>query len=487
MKYLQKLGRSLMQPVAVLPVAAILFGIGYAIDPSGWGNGSPVAAFLIKSGGAIIDNLPIIFAVGVAYGMSKDSNGAAALSGLVAFLVVTTLLSEGTITMLRSGQAPLDTEGFGKINNVFIGILSGVVASSVYDKFSGKKLPDALAFFSGRRMTPIITSFAMILVSAILYFVWPAIYSALVAFGKWMIGLGPWGAGIYGFFNRLLIPTGLHHALNSVFWFDIAGINDIHNFLGGAEKLASGEAIVGVTGMYQAGFFPIMMFGLPGAALAMIKTARPERKKAVKSIMMAGILATVVTGLTEPIEFSFMFLAPGLYLIHALLTGISLIIAAFLKATAGFGFSAGLIDYMLSLKNPVANKPWILLIMGVAAFFIYYFLFKFLIEKFNLKTPGREDEPNEKEGKTFDENTDFTQMAKTILAGIGGKENIDTLHYCITRLRFEVKDETKVNEKQITSSGISGIIRPSQKSVQVVVGPQVQFVYDEIMKIVGEI
>ena len=255
MKYLQKLGRSLMQPVAVLPVAAILLGIGYAIDPSGWGTGSPIAAFLIKSGGAIIDNLPIIFAVGVAYGMSKDSNGAAALSGLVAFLVVTTLLSEGTITMLRAGQAPLDTEGFGTINNVFIGILSGVVASAVYDRFSGKKLPDALAFFSGRRMTPIITSFAMILVSAILYFVWPAIYSVLVTFGKWMIGLGPWGAGIYGFFNRLLIPTGLHHALNSVFWFDIAGINDIHNFLGGAEKLASGEAIVGVTGMYQAGFF----------------------------------------------------------------------------------------------------------------------------------------------------------------------------------------------------------------------------------------
>lgn len=486
MKYLQRLGRSLMQPVAVLPLAAILLGLGYWIDPSGWGTGNPVAAFLIKSGGAVIDNLPILFAVGVAYGMSKDSNGAAALSGLVAYLTITTLLSEGVVTMLRSGEAPLATEGFGKISNTFIGIISGVVASEVYNKFSNKKLPDALAFFSGRRMTPIITSFAMIAVSCVFYFVWPIIYSGLVTFGEWMVGLGPWGAGIYAFFNRLLIPTGLHHAINSVFWWDVAGINDIPNFLAGAASLEAGTAVKGVTGMYQAGFFPIMMFGLPGAALAMIRTARPERRKEVKALMMAGILATISTGLTEPIEFSFMFLAPGLYLVHAVLSGISMIVAALFKSTAGFGFSAGLIDYVLSLQNPVANKPWILLIMGVVTFFIYYFLFKFIIEKFDLKTPGRTVEENANEGKHFDENTDYTAMAKTILAGVGGKENIDSLHYCITRLRFELKDETKVNEKQIKSSGITGVIRPSQKSLQAIVGTQVQFVYDAMMELMNK-
>ena len=486
MKYLQKLGRSLMQPVAVLPLAAILLGLGYAIDPSGWGTSNALAAFLIKSGGAIIDNLPIIFAVGVAYGMSKDSNGAAALSGLVAFLTITTLLSEGTVTMLRNGEAPLAAEGFGVISNTFIGILSGAVAAEVYNKFSNKKLPDALAFFSGRRMTPIVTSFVMIVISGVLYYVWPMIYSVLVSFGEWMVGLGPWGAGIYGFFNRLLIPTGLHHALNSVFWFDIAGIKDIPNFLGGAEALKTGAAVKGVTGMYQAGFFPIMMFGLPGAALAIIKTAKPERRKEVSALMMAGILATVVTGLTEPIEFSFMFLAPGLYLLHAILSGISLTIAALLQSTAGFGFSAGLIDYLLSLKNPVANKPLLLMAMGVVTFFVYYFLFKVLIEKFNLKTPGRNDEATETEGKEFAADTDYKKMAETILAGVGGKENVETLHYCITRLRFELKDETKVNENQIKSTGISGIVRPSKNALQVIVGTQVQFVYDAMMELMNK-
>lgn len=486
MKYLQKLGRSLMQPVAVLPLAALLLGLGYWIDPSGWGGNSPAAAFLIKSGAAIIDNLPIIFAVGVAYGMSKDSNGAAALSGLVAFLTITTLLSEGVVGMIRGGNAPLPTEGFGKINNAFIGILSGAVAAAVYDKSSNKKLPDALAFFSGRRMTPIVTSLVMILVSVVLYFIWPVIYSGLVSFGTWMVGLGPWGAGIFGFFNRLLIPTGLHHALNSVFWFDVAAINDIPNFLGGAAALESGAAVKGVTGMYQAGFFPIMMFGLPGAAIAMIKTAKPEKRKEVKALMMAGIVATVVTGITEPIEFSFMFLAPGLYLLHAALTGVSLIIASLIKTTAGFGFSAGLIDYVLSLRNPVANRPWILLILGVATFFIYYYLFKYFIEKKNLKTPGRTDEPSPTEGKTFAANTDYAQMARTILAGVGGKENIEDLHHCVTRLRFELKDETKVNEKQIKSTGVTGVVRPSQKSLQVIVGTQVQFVYDAMMEIINK-
>lgn len=483
MKSLQKLGKALMQPVAVLPVAALMLGLGYYIDPHGWGANSPIAAFLIKAGGAVVDNIPWLFAVGVAYGLSRDKDGAAALSGLVAMFVLTSLLSPGSITMLRGGVEPLPAEGFGKIANAFTGIISGIVAAACYNKFHNKQLPVALSFFSGRRMTPIVTSFVMILVAAVLYFIWPVVYSALVRFGEFIVKLGPAGAGIYGFANRMLIPSGLHHALNAVFWFDIAGINDLNNFINGAKALQEGTAVIGQTGMYQAGFFPIMMFGLPAAALAMYHTAKPNRKKEAYGLLLAGAVASFVTGVTEPLEFAFMFLAPVLYLIHAVLTGVSLFVASLLKTTAGFGFSAGLFDYLLSLKNPVANKPWMLLILGVIFAVIYYGVFRFFISRFNLKTPGREDDVQASEGNVLDEKTtDFRRMAEVILQGLGGKENIDTLDYCITRLRVETKDYTKVNEKQIKSSGVAGVIRPSQKSVQVVVGPQVQFVYDELKK-----
>ena len=221
MKYLQKLGRSLMLPVAVLPAAAILMGIGYWIDPTGWGAESAVAAFLIKSGSSIIDNIPILFAVGVALGMSKDKDGSSALSGLVAYLVVTTLLSTGSVAMLQGIEVDAVDPAFSKIGNAFVGIISGLVAASCYNRFSQVKLPDALAFFSGKRLVPIMTAVSMIVVSVILFFVWPVVFSGLVTFGETISKLGAAGAGLYGFFNRLLIPTGLHHALNSVFWFDV--------------------------------------------------------------------------------------------------------------------------------------------------------------------------------------------------------------------------------------------------------------------------
>lgn len=271
MKYLQRLGKSLMLPVAVLPAAAILMGIGYWIDPVGWGAESPVAAFLIKAGSSIIDNIPILFAVGVALGMSKERDGSAALSGLVAFLVTTTLLTTATVAMFLGIKVDAVDPAFGKIGNAFVGILSGIIASLCYNRFHNVKLPDALAFFSGNRLVPIMTAVSMILISVILFFIWPPVYGALVAFGEAIAKLGAVGAGLYGFFNRLLIPTGLHHALNSVFWFDVSGINDIGNFW-------SGKGVKGITGMYQAGFFPVMMFGLPAAALAMYHTAKTEKK-----------------------------------------------------------------------------------------------------------------------------------------------------------------------------------------------------------------
>lgn len=479
MRNIQKLGRALMVPVAILPAAAILMGIGYFIDPSDWGGKSALAAFFIKSGAAILDNLGILFACGVAYGLSKDKDGASAFSGMVAFLVITTLLSPGAVGQLRGGAEVLATEGFGKINNPFIGILSGIVGAWCYNKFGGVKLPDYLAFFSGRRLAPIMTSFVMLAVSGIMFFVWPVIYSALVSFGTSIASLGAVGAGIYAFFNRLLIPSGLHHALNSVFWFDTIGINDIPNFLNGVQATFPGVT----TGMYQAGFFPIMMFGLPGAALAMVHTSKPENRKTTASLMVAGAVASFLTGVTEPIEFAFMFLAPGLYLVHAVLTGVSVFIAATMNWMAGFGFSAGLIDMFLSSRNPIATNWFMLIPLGIVFFAIYYFVFRFAITTFNLKTPGREAE-DANEGQVLSKTTNFSEMAAVILEGLGGRDNIDTLDHCITRLRIEVKDNLLVSEKKIKEVQVSGIIRPSKNGVQVIIGPQVQFVYDEIKKLV---
>lgn len=482
-KYLQKIGNSLMVPVAVLPAAAILLGIGYWIDPNGWGAGSPIAAFLIKAGGSIIDNMPILFAIGVAFGMSNDRNGAAALAGIVAFLVVTTLLSPNTVAMLQSKELSEVPAGFSKINNQFIGILCGLIAGGLYNKFWDVELPKFLAFFSGRRFVPIITSGVMLIVSLILMFVWPVIYNGLVRFGEAIIGLGPIGAGIYGFFNRLLIPFGLHHALNSVFWFDVAGIDDIPKFLGGAKSIEDGLATVGVTGMYQAGFFPIMMFGLLGACLAFIKNAKPENREKITSIMMAAGFASFFTGVTEPIEFSFMFVAPALYLLHALLTAISLIISASMQWIAGFGFSAGFIDLVLSSRNPLAVKWYMLVIQGLVFFVLYYLIFNFAIKKFNLRTPGREDDENENYENIFtSKNSSYLDKAKLLLPLLGGADNIVNVDNCITRLRLEVKDNGIINEAEIKKN-FPGVLKPGKTSVQVIVGTDVQLLAEELKKI----
>ena len=475
MKYLQKIGKSLMLPVAVLPAAAVLMGIGYWIDPAGWGANSPVAAFLIKAGSAIIDNMSILFAVAIAYGMTKEKDGSAALSGLVAFLVVTTLLKPETVSALTKvdlKQVPL---AFSKISNQFIGILSGLVAATMFDKFHRTELPQALAFFSGKRLVPIMTSIAMLLVSVVLFFIWPAIFSGLVGFGIAMTKMGAFGAAVYGFFNRLLIPVGLHHALNAVFWFDLAGINDIGNFW-------AGTGIKGVTGMYQAGFFPVMMFGLPAAGFAIYQTAKPEKKAQIASLMLAAGFASFFTGVTEPLEFAFMFVAPLLYVIHAALTALSLFIASTLHATAGFGFSAGLVDFVLSSRLPLANKPFLLIIQGLVFAVLYYVVFKTLIVKFNLMTPGREEDTVEEERIVLTKNKNHAEVAKVIFEALGGKENLVSIDNCATRLRLEVKDTTLVNDKVIRTVA-AGIVKPSKTDVQVIIGPYVEFVAAELKKL----
>ena len=491
MKYLQRIGRSLMLPVAVLPAAALLLGIGYSIDPTGWGANSPLAAFLIKSGASILDSMAILFAVGVSLGMAKEKDGSAALSGLVAFLVVTTVLSTGSVAQLTRVDASMVNPAFGKINNQFIGILSGLVAATVYNYFHEIQLPEFLAFFSGKRAVPIITSAVMLVVSGILFYVWPSIYTVLINFGMSIMGLGAVGAGIYGFFNRLLIPLGLHHTLNSIFWFNIAGINDIGRFWGPSDAayLNIPEVLAGkyTVGMYQAGFFPMMMFGLPAAGLAMYLTAKKEQKKVIGSLMLAAGFTSFLTGVTEPLEFSFMFVAPVLYFVHALLSGISVGVVAMLKYTAGFGFSAGLFDYILSLRNPNAIKPLLLLPVGLIVGLIYFAVFYFVIKIFDIKTPGRgEDMDNaqldEIMGKS-DKKSKYEKMAKIILNGLGGKENIISIDNCITRLRLEVNNVEIIDKEEIKSSGAVNVVVTSENSVQVIIGPQVQFVADELKKL----
>jgi len=482
--YLQKIGRALMVPVAVLPAAAILMGVGYWIDPNGWGGDSALAAFLIKAGAAIIDNMSVLFAVGVAYGMSKDKDGSAALAGLVGFLVVTTLLSPGAVAQIKSIAIEDVPAAFGKINNQFIGILTGVIAAELYNRFSSVELHKALAFFSGRRLVPIVTSVVMIIVSFILMAVWPVIYGGLVGFGESIVSLGSTGAGIYAFFNRLLIPIGLHHALNSVFWFNVAGINDIPNFLGGQgtidAALAAGKSldqVKGVVGMYQAGFFPIMMFGLPGAALAIYHSAKKENKDKVASIMIAAAFASFFTGVTEPLEFSFMFVAPVLYVIHAVLTGISVFIAASMHWIAGFGFSAGLVDMVLSSRNPLATQWYMLLVQGLVFFGLYYVVFRAVIAKFNLKTPGREDD---EAVPVQAQTTDRTELAKQYLEVLGGQDNLVTIDACITRLRLTLKDRSIVDERKLKALGAAGVVKLGEQNLQVILGPLAEIIAGEM-------
>ena len=477
MKTMQKLGKSLMLPVACLPIAAILLGVGYWIDPAGWGGDNQIAAFLVKAGAAIIDNMALLFAIGVSIGMADGNDGTAGLAGLLSWLMIQTLLAPGTVAMIR--KIPLDevNAAFGKLNNAFVGILCGIIGSFCYNHFKNTKLPDALGFFSGKRSVAIVAGGMSIIAALILFFIWPAINSALVAFGKSVLSLGPVGAGIYGFFNRLLIPFGLHHALNSVFWFDVAGINDLGNFW-------ANTGTYGVTGQYMTGFFPVMMFGLPGAALAMYHTAKTKQKKIAAGLLISAAFATFLTGVTEPLEFAFMFLAPILFVVHAFLTAVSMTIMAILPIRAGFNFSGGLIDLVLSSRTPLAQNPWGILIAGVVFFMIYYFLFRIIITKMNLKTPGREDEDyTEAESKIVLASSDYDGIAERILAGLGGKANIASLDNCITRLRVEVKEYTGVDEKAIKAAGVSGVIRPNKTSVQVIVGTQVQHVADAIKKL----
>ena len=488
MKYLQKLGKAMMLPVAALPICGILMGLGYALAPAAMGAAGAtegfayvLGVFLIKAGAALIDNMAILFAIGVGVGLAQDKDGTAGLAGMISYLMITTLLNPGTVSTIAPGMiaSEINQVAFAKIGgNAFIGILAGLVGGICYNKFKGTKLPDVLAFFSGKRSVAIVTAVVSIVVAAILLFVWPVIFGGLVALGNAIVGLDAVGAGIYAFLNRLLIPTGLHHALNNVFWFDTIGLGDLSAYWGAKTSADMGWSV----GMYMAGFFPCMMFGIPGAALAIIQTAKPGKRKNAIGIVGTAAVCAFICGVTEPFEFAFMFLAFPLYVVYAALYGIFTTIAVALGFRAGFIFSAGATDLIFSASLPAAANTWLILPLGAAAFIVFYFVFKFAITKWDLKTPGREDD-QEGELKIEMASDDYTTMAQIILEGLGGKENVTSIDHCITRLRLEVKDRLLVDEKKIKSSGASGVIRPGKTAVQVVIGPKVQFVYEEFKKI----
>ncbi len=487
MKFLQKLGKALMLPVAVLPICGVLMGIGYLLCPATMQGGdisgaaNLIGLFLVKAGGALIDNMAILFAIGVGVGMSEKNDGTGGIAALASWLMMTTLLSTGVVSTIMPSIADSATKtlAFNKIANPFIGILAGVIGSLCYNKFKDTKLPDWLAFFSGKRCVAIVAGVVSILVSAVLLFVWPLLFGALVALGDGVAKLGVVGAGIYAFLNRLLIPTGLHHALNNVFWFDTIGLGDLQHFWAGETSADVSWSL----GMYMSGFFPCMMFGIPGAALAMVKCAKPEKKTAAIGLLLSAAICSFICGVTEPFEFAFMFLAPGLYVIYALLYGVFTIITVALGFRAGFSFSAGAMDLLFSASLPAAAKTWLIIPLGIAAFLVFYFVFLFAIKKFDLKTPGREDDDLEAEKKVELASDDYTAIAKQILEGCGGKDNITSIDNCVTRLRLEVKDMTAVNDKAIKAAGVAGVIKPGKTSVQIIVGTKVQFVADAFSKL----
>ena len=390
MKYAYRLGKAVMLPVACLPVAGLLMGVGFWLDPVGQGENLLLAHVMILAGSVLIDNMSLLFTLGVAVGLADEQDGTAALAGVISWLMIQKILSPDNVVILTGSR--VDASSFSYINNQFVGILSGWIGAYCCNKYRFKVFRGPLQIYGGRVYALMMATIYAALASIMLLFAWPYLHSVCLYVGESLIGTGALGAGVYGFLNRLLIPTGFHHVLNSVFWFDLAGIADLNSFW-------NGTGVYGQTGMYMTGYFPVMIFGLPGAALAMYHTAYPAQKKMAAGLLLTASLCSVLTGVTEPLEFAFMFLAPGLFLLHAILMGISMYICAALPFRIGFNFSAGLMDYFMCLNAPMTQNPGLLLPVGLLFGLLYYIVFRFCILHFHLKTPGREASEKENEKK----------------------------------------------------------------------------------------
>ena len=467
---LQPLGRALMLPIAVLPIAGLLLRIGQPdlLD----------IAFISAAGAAIFDNLGILFAIGVAVGFARDGNGAAALAGVVCYLVTTT----GAQTFLTAPPdvgagwpepaAALAAKNWTLTQidklEVPIGILSGLIGGNFYNRFATIALPEYLAFFGGRRFVPIASGVAGLLLAAVLGYGYAHISGAIDAASRTVVESGGTGLFVYGVLNRLLIVTGLHHIINNAAWFVVG---DFEGATGDLRRFFAGDPNAGA---FMSGFFPVMMFGLPAACLAMYHEARPERRKAVGGMLFSLAFTSFLTGVTEPIEFTFMFVAPLLYAIHALLTGASMALMNALDVKLGFGFSAGLFDYVLNFS--LATRPWLLLPIGAVYALLYYGLFRFFIRRFDLTTPGRE------KGEVAETATQSAGSARgnAFVTALGGAANLVSVDACTTRLRLIVADQRAIDDTALSALGARGIIRPSEKATQVVLGPIADLVAEEI-------
>ena len=445
---LQTLGKSLMLPVAVLPAAAILLRLG-APDVFN-------IPFVSQAGGAVFDNLPLIFAVGIATGIAKDGNGAAALAGVIGYLILT------------KGLSVLDAS----LNlGVFAGIVSGSTAGILYNRYHEIKLPEFLGFFGGRRFVAIVTALAAIIEAGIFGVIWSPCQNFIQAVGEWIIGAGAVGAFFYGVLNRLLIPIGLHHILNSYVFFIFGEYTNSAGAVvtGEINRFFAGDP---AAGGFLAGFYPVMMFGLPAVTFAMYKSAKIENRPKVAGALASMAFTAFLTGITEPIEFSFMFLAPILYGIHALLTGLTMAATYALGVLQGFGFSAGLIDYVLTFG--LATNPALIIPIGLICGAIYYLIFRWAIEKFNLPTIGRYEEK-------ISAQINVENNTLEIIAALGGSENLLEISNCVTRLRLKVRDTNLIDDTKLKSLGAKGVIRKGN-AVQVVMGLQAEHVANEILK-----
>lgn len=468
---LQPLGRALMLPIAVLPIAGLLLRLGQPDLLN--------IAFISAAGQAVFANLGLLFAVGVAVGLARDNHGAAGLAGLVAYLI-TVEAAKPLITAPHDLTAGLGADAAAAALKTFrdsamtrlgvpVGIISGLIAGAAYNRFSDLKLPDYLAFFGGRRFVPIVAGCSAVVLAAVIGLSFGLIDQAIDAFSRTVVNSGEIGLFIYGALNRLLIITGLHHILNNVAWFVVG---DYHGATGDLNRFFAGDPSAGV---FMSGFFPVMMFGLPAACLAMYHTARPERRKAVGGMLASLALTAFLTGVTEPIEFTFIFLAPALYAIHAVLTGLAMVVMDLLGVRLGFTFSAGLFDYALNFGK--ATRPLLLIPIGLAYFGLYYGLFRFFIQRFDLKTPGREAP---QDAPMVNASSTPTDRGAAYLQALGGASNVTEASACTTRLRLRIVSHDAVDAAALKALGAMGVVRPSETSLQVIVGPVADAVASEI-------
>ncbi|MFF8186263.1 PTS transporter subunit EIIC [Microbacterium sp. NPDC016588] len=497
---MQRLGKSLMLPIAVLPAAGILLRLGQpdllgSIDLPVIG---PFFQAMSAAGGALFDNLALLFAVGVAIGFAKKADGSTALAAVVGYLVLANVFKVMSPVVL-AGQTTAAGDQVQINYSVFGGIVIGLLTAWLFDRYHSIQLPSYLGFFGGRRFVPIVVSLASLVVGFGLSYFYPIFDTGLTGLGTFIGGTGAIGAFVYGFANRMLIPVGLHHILNSYVWFLQGSYTkgDGSVVTGELTRFAAGDPTAGAL---TSGFYPILMFGLPAAALAMIHLANPAQRKAAIGILGAAGLTAFLTGITEPLEFAFMFVAFPLYVVHAVLTGISLAVAYLLDIHLGFSFSAGLFDLLLYGTAPAANNVWLLVVMGVVYFGVYYLLFRLVIKRWNLRTPGREDlsapasdgpEPDAAApatttapatpAATAATATAGDSTAEQLIAAFGGRDNLVHVDACITRLRMEVADRALVDHARLKQLGAAGVLEVGD-NVQAVFGPRAESLKNDILE-----